>query len=317
MQTFLCLNLLLLKFQVVYSVHVPTNGEYYLQIFASKMDATRPGQVSSIEGVKLKCVCKFKIIRNSKEEHMYALPNCAPGEWGPNKAARQFQMTAVSHQSGIITAENNLKVKFTLGMPLVFLAKLRMNGVDDKYFQDFIDAQFDDHHLRVKVGFPLSGQYGLDIYAKPKSAPADQPLAHACKYLVNVTDVQNPVDIGVAEIATALETCMGNWGALPEIQKYSVVPQTHTNWKIKTKLSQTVIKFQVPQDVVITAHLVKEPNEDHKDHLNIQRQGSDVVAITAHGIKSAGNYMVMVFSRMDSDDSTVYSNIFNYLIQKE
>ena len=255
--------------QVIYSAHVPTNGEYYLQIFASRMESTGPGAVSSMDGIKLKCVCKFKIICKDMEDKMYPLPNCAPGEWGPRKATRQFSMTPVSHTQGLISTENNLKVKFTLGMPLTFLAKIRMNEVEDKFFQDFVDAQFDDEHLRVKVGFPAEGQYGLDIYAKPKDAPAEQPLAHACKYLINVTKIQNPVDFGLARVDNALESCMGSWGPLPIIQDFGIVPLSHTTWKIKTSVAQTVIKLQVPADVVMTAHLVREPDEDYREHLQV------------------------------------------------
>lgn len=255
--------------QVVYSVHVPTNGEYFLQIFASKMESSTPGAVSTMEGVKLKCVCKFKIVCQGIADRKFPLPNCAPGEWGPRKASRQFNMTPVSHLQGVITTENNLKVKFTLGMPLTFLAKLRMNDVEDKYFQDFVDAQFDDGHLRVKVGFPAEGQYGLDLYAKSKDAPAEQPLAHACKYLINVTKIQNPVEFGLARVDNAMESCMGNWGPLPVIQEFGITPVSHTNWRIKTNVAQTVIKLQVPSDVVISAHLVREPDEDYREHLQV------------------------------------------------
>lgn len=305
----------LLIIQVVYSVHVPADGEYYLQIFASKMETSRRGEVLTMEGVKLKCVCKFKIICKDRRDVMFPLPNCAPGEWGPVKAHRQFDMTAVSHSTGVIATENNLKVKFTLGMPLVFLAKLRMNNVEEKFFQDFVDAQFDDKHLRVKVGFPAEGQYGLDIYAKPKTAPAEQPLAHACKYLINVTSIQNPVEFGLAKIQTALEKGMGSWGPLPVIQEYSMVPQSHTNWKVKTAAPRTVIRFHVPQEVVVSAHLIKEPDEDYKDHLQMQREGHDTMNMIIQGIKQPGNYMLMMFARWDSDDSTVYNNVFNYLLK--
>lgn len=279
------------------------------------MEASRSGQVATMEGVKLKCVCKFKIVCNNREENAAPLPSCAPGEWGPRKANRQFNMNAMSHHKGYITTENHLKIRFTLKMPLVFLAKLKMNDVEDKFFQDFVDAQFDDGHLRVKVGFPAAGQYGLDIYAKPKNAAVDQPLAHACKYLVNVTSVQNPVELGMAKIENALTKCMKNWGPLPVIQDYSMVPQSHTNWKIKTKSPTTVIHFAVPEEVVVCAHFVKEPSEDYREHIQIQRDGANGLNITIHGIKLPGNYMLMLFARLDSDNSTVYNNVYNYLLK--
>ena len=296
-------------------MHVPTNGDYYLQIFASKMESSKPREVSTMDGVKLKCVCKFKIVCQGREDSKFLLPNCAPGEWGPKKASRQFKMTPMSHTLGVLETENNLKVKFTLGLPLVFLAKIRMNDIEDKFFQDFVDAQYDDEHLRVKVGFPTEGQYGLDIYAKPKSAPADQPLAHACKYLINVTKVQTPVQFGQAQMHVALETCMGKWGPLPVIQEYSIVPESHPNWKIKTDVTQTVIRLQVPQEVVLSAHLVKEPDDNYQEHLQIQREGQQFIKLLIHGIKQPGNYMLMLFARLDTDDSTVYNNVYNYLIK--
>lgn len=301
--------------QVVYSVHLPTNGEYFLQIFASKTDAPKPGEVASMDGVKLKCVCKFKIVCNNMDDNMFPLPNCAPGEWGPRKANRQYMMNPVTHTKGIITADNNLKVKFSLGMPLVFLAKLKMNDINDNFFQDFVDAQYDDEHLRVKLGFPAEGQYGLDIYAKPKSAPANQPLAHACKYLINVTSVQNPIGFGLSSIENAVEQCMGCWGEQPAMEKYSIIPLTHKSWKIRLDKPTVVVKFQVPTHVTVSAHLVREPDDDYGDHLVVRREGDQTVSLSAQALKSDANYMLTVFGRQDRDDSTVFNNVFNYLIR--
>jgi len=257
----------------------------------------------------------LQIVCHGMEDKMFPLPNCAPGEWGPKKAHRQFMMTPVSHQKGVISAENNLKVKFTLGMPLVFLAKLKMNEVDDKFFQDFVDAQFDDDHLRVKVGFPTEGQYGLDIYAKPKDAPADQPLAHACKYLINVTNVTNQIGFGLAKIENAIEACMGCWGPQKTLGLLGMTPLSHPDWKVKSNARVIMMRFQAPADVVVSAHLVKEPEDDYKEHLLVQRESEEAVKVLVQGITKPGNYMLMMFARADSEDSTVYNNVFNYLIK--
>lgn len=44
----------------------------------------------------------------------------------------------------------------------------------------------------VRITAPDRGQYGLDIYARPDDSRESQSLAHACKYLINVSKLHQP-----------------------------------------------------------------------------------------------------------------------------
>jgi hypothetical protein len=57
--------------------------------------------------------------------------------------------------------------------------------VEEKTLDPFVNLSDDVSVLVVNVTLPQSGQYGLDLYARPKSAAEASTLSHACKYLIN------------------------------------------------------------------------------------------------------------------------------------
>lgn len=85
---------------VMFSVHVPTPGEYFFEVFANRLeDADRSrdnGDSGVVSSFRLKCACKLKIVCKSLVGKMHPLPECAAGEWGPKKAKRHFGMKNMS-----------------------------------------------------------------------------------------------------------------------------------------------------------------------------------------------------------------------------
>lgn len=85
---------------VMFSVHVPTPGEYFFEVFANRLDDADRSKEEGSDGVvssfRLKCACKLKIVCKSLIGKMHPLPECAAGEWGPKKGKRQFGIRAVS-----------------------------------------------------------------------------------------------------------------------------------------------------------------------------------------------------------------------------
>ena len=90
---------------VMFSVHVPTTGEFFFEVFANKIEeSNRLGNEDSgttISPFRLKCACKFKIVCKTLSGKMHPLPDCASGEWGPKKGLRHFgiKVMSVTHSS--------------------------------------------------------------------------------------------------------------------------------------------------------------------------------------------------------------------------
>lgn len=176
--------------------------------------------------MKFKSVCKFKIIARNLKTVMIPLPDCASGEYGPMKATRLFGIIPLTHESGLISVQNEkrfLEIQFRMTRPLLdFMASLHKNGYDERQLSKSIKIFIDGDIVFVTVKFFEDGQYGLDIYtrdhmisnsssnnASPLSAPSingrkataaqssaidmnlsnepkKQLLTHCCKYLINV-----------------------------------------------------------------------------------------------------------------------------------
>lgn len=85
---------------IMFSVHVPTPGEYFFEVFANRMeDADRSKEEANdsvVSSFRLKCACKLKIVCKTLIGKMHPLPECAAGEWGPKKGKRHFGIKAVS-----------------------------------------------------------------------------------------------------------------------------------------------------------------------------------------------------------------------------
>ena len=185
----------------LFSVHVPIPAEYFLEVFAYKINEAHKiseDPNATMLPFRLRCITKFKIICEELSGKMHPLPNCATGEWGPTKARRHFNLIPISHHTGVIAVENDVEIKFQMPRALSVLCKLRLNDVDDNLLEKFVATTTSNNTLTIKVTLPQPGQYGLDVYAKPDDAATTQPLAHACKYLLNCNKVNNPIELSAS-----------------------------------------------------------------------------------------------------------------------
>lgn len=203
---------------VSFRVHLPENGAYILDIFAN---STTPNQYITGEPMKFKSVCKFKIIAKNLKTVMIPLPDCASGEYGPIKATRLFGIIPLTHESGLISVQNDkrfLEIQFRTTRPLLdFMASLHKNGYDERHLSKSIKIFIEGDIVIVTVKFFEDGQYGLDIYTRDQSATLstlappngqlnhessqapsvsqsenkNHLLTHCCKYLINVRTPNN------------------------------------------------------------------------------------------------------------------------------
>lgn len=172
--------------------------------------------------MKFKSVCKFKIVAKNLKSVMIPLPDCASGEFGPMKATRLFGIIPLSHESGLISVQNDdrfLEIQFRMTRPLLdFMATLHKNGYDERQLSKVVKIFIDGDIVSVKMRFFEDGQYGLDIYTRDQSPtslasqvssshpptsydtgrassevtePKKQLLTHCCKYLINVKSIHN------------------------------------------------------------------------------------------------------------------------------
>ena len=183
----------------LFSVHVPMPADYYLEIFTNKFNEARELKDSNTDfkPFKLKCAAKFIIKCPKIEGKLYPLPNCAPGEWGPLKATRYFGIQAISHKVGVINVVDEVTIKFQLPKLMKMLVKLYFNGVERRELDKFFTVEIgNDKVIKICIKFPQKGQFGMDMYGQCDDVETEaNSLAHVCKYLINVTDVSNPVSL--------------------------------------------------------------------------------------------------------------------------
>ena len=220
----------------LFSVHVPTPAAYFLEIFANKIDeSNRIGADpnATMMPFRLKCACKFKIVCDELVGKMHPLPNCASGEWGPSKGRRHFGLMPLTHATGVVNVENDAEVRFKLPRALHFLCKLRMNGIDDTLLERYVAHSVHDNLLTVRVRPPQPGQYGLDIYARPEEAADNHTLAHACKYLLNCTRVDDAVELPVNKVEADKQMTKERWGPAPQFQALGLRTLSHSEPRIE------------------------------------------------------------------------------------
>lgn len=318
----------------MFSIHVPTTGEYYFEIFANKIDDTNKiigAADDTISPFRLKCACKFKIRCKNLKGKMHPLPDCAAGEWGPAKAVRHFGLKPIytdhsdsssdtgstsssdspdNPKAGIVNVEDSVSLKFRMPVPLQFVVKLKMNNVEQKALDPFVYHTVENNIFTATATVPQLGQYGLDIYAKPKSSDA-KTLSHACKYLLNATRVSNPVDLPRTDRSFARRGTIGPTSSFDEM---GIKLKSHLDAQItmEEKDSQTDIEIDAPEDIEISFHLIREPDEDCKEYVTMERRGTRVkfhVNLGKHG-----NYLLCIYARRTKENESSMPNVFNYVI---
>ncbi|XP_041357977.1 hillarin-like isoform X2 [Gigantopelta aegis] len=313
---------------VTFSIHVPMASDYFFEIFANKIDESNrclEESNANFAPFRLKCACKFKITCSSLIGKMHPLPNCAAGEWGPKKAFRHFGLSAIPQEvvpgetndnvdtakAGILTVDEKFELKFNIPRPLQFVAKLRMTQVEDHVLDPFVHLSADSRVLKIAVNLPQPGQYGLDLFARPKGGSDTNTLSHACKYLINCGKVSEPVDIPKINVSR------NKWGPTASFEEFGLRMVSHKDPVIKINDSnQCTVELNVPENVILSFQFLREPNEDNKDYVTMVRDAHSyktvkfLVNLTKHG-----NYMLSLYARKDKSEDKASPNVYNYIIQ--
>ncbi|XP_062569773.1 hillarin-like [Saccostrea cucullata] len=302
---------------------------------------------TSISPFRLKCTCKFKVVCNSLSGKMYPLPDCASGEWGPKKAYRHFGLKVLqtrpgkspksrsspdssegdrmsdsgsssgddppeNPKAGILNVDDTLDIKLKMPRPLHVVAKLKMNNVDTKTLDTFISTKVEKDIIHITGTLPQVGQYGLDIYGRPKEAGENTTLSHAMKYLINCLKVANPVELPKTIEKQQSTIKKEKWGPQPTFESLGIKAVSPKDPKITlTDVNTCTIEIQVPDDVIVTHQFFREPDTDVKD--NIAKLPEKGGTIKYHiDLPQTGNYMLSLFGRRKEEDEM--PNIYNYLI---
>lgn len=300
----------------------------------------------SISPFRLKCTCKFKVVCNSLNGKMYPLPDCASGEWGPKKAYRHFGLQVLqtrqrkssksrsspdsaegdklsdsgsstgddppdNPKAGILNVEDSLDIKLKMPRPLQVVAKLKMNNVDTKTLDTFISTNIEKDLIHITGALPQTGQYGLDIYGRPKEAGESTTLSHAMKYLINCLKVTNPVELPKnAEKQNSVKK--EKWGAQQNFESLGIKAVNPKDPKITlTEVNTCTVEIIVPDDVILSHQFLREPDTDVKDRVAMLPEKNGTIKFHID-VPQTGNYMLSLFGRRKDDDEM--PNIYNYLI---
>ena len=307
----------LVESQALFSVHVPAPGSYFLEVFANRIDDTNKigdDPNATMMPFRLKCACKFKIVCEEMVGKMHPLPNCASGEWGPSKGERHFGLRAMTHITGVVSVDNDMEMKFKLPRKLHFLCKLRMNGVEDAALEKFVNFSVYDAVLTVKVNPPQTGQYGIDIYARPEDATDNHTLAHACKYLLNVTGVDDAINVPVSKVDPSSRMSKDKWGPNELFHQIGMRTVSHTDPTItKTDTGTLIIEIAMSEAVKLSYNLTREPDEDCRNVVSMKDNGKKVKFSLS--LATPGNYLFAVYARKKKDNDRNMANVYNYMIK--
>ncbi|KAL8576564.1 hypothetical protein ACOMHN_003122 [Nucella lapillus] len=309
---------------VTFSVHVPIPAEYYLEVFANKIDDS--GRIEENNAVlapfRLKCACKFKIVCREMTGKTHPLPNCGAGEWGPRKALRHFGITPILSEGqagdgekiGFIMAEDKFQLMFKMPRPLQFVAKLKMNQVEDKSLDPFLHLTEANSLVTITASLPQPGQYGLDVYARPKAAANKITLGHACKFLINCTKVTKPVPI------TRIPEPPGKskWGPTPAFEMYGLELVSHKDPKIQLAPGTNIctIQLHAPQGIQLSFQFLREPDEDNRDNVFVLNDPKRPQTVRYQvTMPKPGNYMLSLYARREDSEDRALPNVYNYLLQ--
>ncbi|XP_064625297.1 hillarin-like [Lineus longissimus] len=304
---------------IVFSIHLPTTGDYFLEVFANKIDDTNrisDDPNAPMMPFRLKCACKFRLICRKMVGKMHPLPNCATGEWGPLKAIRHFELQPLTHETGVVNEDNEMEIKLGVTRPLQFLAKLHCNGINEHLLDDFVELEAAEDVLTIKVKPPQPGQYGLDIFARPEGATDENvTLAHACKYLINCSHVDNPSALPTPEAPSPSKMTKDKWGPMAAFAILGLKATSHPEPRIRTTTKDPLvveISFKFP--VLLAYHLLREQDEDHHENVSIHVNEEKKVARFTITLTKPGNYLFALYAKEKKNSEKNMANIYNYMI---
>ena len=341
--------------QVLYKVFVPAVTEYFLEVFANRLPQPQPGDNhshrsgGSITGqpFRLKCACKFRIKCQKISQKMHPLPACSPGEWGPVKALRHFGLQAITHPLGAFDCADQVQIAFAVPKavndstddqnsrsstssltPVYDLhARLHMNNVDDKQLEKFCTT-WREHgnnstdQLVVRLSFPQSGQYGVDIYARRQP---DANFSHACKYLINVRSVARP-DPSITTVASASPVAMSDkFGPTAAFSELNLKAISHrdTSTVILKSAKPVDIEFGFKKPLDFAFHFMRAATfEDLKSRCQMlgPREAGKGRVIFRLDVGESGHFLLAIYARRSESGSSnkpsmmAMSNVFNYHI---
>jgi hypothetical protein len=304
---------------IVFSIHLPTTSDYFLEIFANKIDdSNRIGDDpnSPMMPFRLKCACKFRLICRKMVGKMHPLPNCATGEWGPLKAMRHFDLQPLTHETGVVNEDNDVEIKLGVTRPLQFLAKLHCNGINEHLLDEFVELEAAEDVLTIKVKPPQPGQYGLDIFARPEGATDENvTLAHACKYLINCSHVDNPVPLPTPDAPTPGKMTKDKWGPMAAFAILGLKAISHPEPRIRnTSKDPLVMEISFKSPVLLAYHLLREQDEDHHENVSINIDEERKVARFTINFTRPGNYLFALYAKDKKNAEKVMANVYNYMI---
>ncbi|XP_060072641.1 hillarin-like [Ylistrum balloti] len=341
---------------VMFSIHLPTTGDFFFEIFANKIEeSNRFGNSedsgSGISPFRLKCACKFKVSCPQLSGKMHPLPDCASGEWGPLKGKRHFgiHMKQLRHlgktvpenstvndnsdklsdsgssesglgdapdnpKAGIINVEDGIELYAKIPRPLHFVAKLKSNVYESKVLDPFVHSSVEGDTLKVRVSPPQTGQFGLDVYARPKEASESTTLSHAFKFLLNCVKVSKPVDLPRMQPKQVAKK--EKWGPTAQFEEFGLKVLSHKEPKIYcSETNQCTIDILVPSKVTMSFQFLKEPDEEKNELVSMVKDDADPQK-TRFFVNAPvpGNYMLSLFATKKGINDQSFPNVYNFLV---
>ncbi|CAH1782646.1 unnamed protein product [Owenia fusiformis] len=159
----------------VFSVNLPHQGEYALEIFASD---------SATDGTSHYLVWRYLLECNQPIVKAVPFPKMSLGYLGKPSSGEELVLTTYSHHDPYIKdAVGEVIIQMKTTRPLRVTSEL-IHTTNDEDFTDFILQQYEDNIISFVVKLPKAGSYKLQMYALPNTEPSET-LPGVYNYLID------------------------------------------------------------------------------------------------------------------------------------
>lgn len=194
----------------------PLPGIYYLKLFAKRVEERVINRSRFLEVLEYKVQIDKSCIEDDP------LPSCWDHTWGPGDRAERFCIYPVQKRGTITSSDKSINLEINKTRPVQILYRFCRNGWKESALQQCVKVvQDNDTKAYVSITLPMSGEYGLELFAyipsKPKVA-----YTHVCQYFISCQRRDEEVD------QTLLESfVLQNKKRQPQAAGQALVCRTH------------------------------------------------------------------------------------------
>ena len=272
-------------------VRCPVEGRYKLDLYCN---------ITEVKESRMEHICSYIIICEESDAIVKPFPENKKAEWGPGPDCSNIGLIPISHSGGLIEVEQGeATVVFQTIKKIEVLHTLSSDALNED-ISDSSYHYFDKTKLIIKLILARSGEYVLNLYAKPYGQKGSFPSV--CSYLVRNTNAASVI----ARLPNILKGTVGDRGLDFDICLTS--PSSHIIHAPQT--GEVQLKYSNPK----ACHLIvkmksrtvtRNEDVDATDYLYLEQSNENVTVLVR--LPYLGTYAVTVYAKMQHLADTDYT----------